>query len=336
MLNLFRIIDTTKIVEGADFMKHITTIETGSIEKPAKKSTFIKERDIPIYLLLLPGLLLLFVFHYIPLNGIIIAFKNYSPFKGIIKSTWAGFDNFIYFLKDENFWKVMRNTVLINVLKLLFGMPVAIIFALCLNELWSLSYKKIVQTVSYLPYFISWVVAAGIVTSILSPSTGLVNVILKKAFNIEPIYFLAKREYFRLIIVLSDIWKQFGMQAVYYIAILASIDPELYEAANIDGAKKLRQIWHITLPSLKSIIIILLIIRVGNMVTIGFEQIFLLYNPLVYDVGDVISTYTYRLGIEQTQYSLTTAIGLTQSVVNFILVFSANKLSKKIAGWSMW
>ena len=173
------------------------------------------------------------------------------------------------------------------------------------------------------------------VTTVLSPDGGLVNVLLGK-LGMEPTYFLTKEQYFQPILVISGIWKDFGMNAVYYIAALAGIDPQLYEAASMDGAGKWKQLFHITLPGVKNMFILLLILRVGTMVTIGFEQVFLLYNPTVYSVGDVISTYTYRLGIEQSQYSLTTAIGFTQSIVNFALVFGTNKLSKKLGGYSLW
>lgn len=301
-----------------------------------KRRGFNKSRDLPIYGLLLPAILLLFIFHYIPLFGIVISFQDYIPFKGILGSTWIGFKNFSYFLLDDNFWRVMKNTIVINVLQIILGFPVPILFALCLNELWSRRLKKFVQTISYLPHFISWVVAAGIVTSVLSPSTGMVNMAIKNVFGAEPIHFLAKEEFFRPIVVLSGIWKSFGMNAVYYLAALSSIDTELYEAAKIDGAGRFRQTWHITLPGIKMISIVLLVLQVGTLVTIGFEQIFLLYNPLVYDVGDVISTYTYRLGIEQTRFSLTASIGFTQSFVNFILVYLTNKLAKRVAGWSLW
>lgn len=294
------------------------------------------KKSLPIYVLLIPAMSLLLIFHYAPIFGIVIAFKDFSPFKGILGSSWAGFKYFGSFLSDENFWRVMRNTVLINIYQLAFGFPVPIIFALLLNEIRSNKFKKTVQTVSYLPHFVSWVVVASLVTTILSPTTGVVNSILQNIFNIEPVYFLAKQQYFRSILVVSGIWKGFGMSSVYYIASLASIDQELYQAAAIDGAGRLKQTWHITLPGLRNIIIVLLVINLGGMVTIGFEQVFLLYNSLVYDVGDVISTYTYRLGIEKTQYSLTTAIGLSQSVVNFALVYSANRISRAVAGWSLW
>jgi putative aldouronate transport system permease protein len=287
-------------------------------------------------MLLLPGLALLLLFHYFPIYGILIAFKDFSPFRGIWGSTWAGLKYFAYFLREETFWKALRNTVVINAYQLLFGFPVPILFALLLNELWSNRYKKVIQTISYLPYFISWVVAASLVTTILSPSTGILNGFLETVFGIEPIYFLGKQKYFRSIIVISDIWKSFGFQSVYYIASLASIDSNLYEAASIDGAGRLRQIWYITLPGLRNIIIVLLVLQVGSMINIGFEQMYLLGNPLVYEVGDVISTYVYRLGIENTQFSLTAAIGLTQSLINFVLVFGTNRLARAMAGWSLW
>jgi len=297
---------------------------------------FKKNRDIPLYMLLLPGVLLLFIFNYLPLFGVVIAFENFIPFKGLLGSDWVGFENFKYFLLDKKFWSVLRNTIQINLLHIIFGFPFPIIFALFLNEIWSAKFKKVVQTVSYLPHFISWVVAAGIFTSILSPSSGVINIVLKNVLGIEPIHFLALEGYFRPILVITGIWKGFGMSAVYYIAALSSIDPQLYEAAKIDGAGKMRQIWHITLPGIKNITIVLLVLRVGSLVSIGFEQIFLMYNPLLYEIGDVISTYTYRLGIEQARFSLTSAIGLTQSVVNFILVYSTNRLAKVLAGWSLW
>lgn len=306
-----------------------------SVPNLSAKLRFKPGRDIPVYMLILPAVLLLFVFHYLPIYGIIISFQDFSPFKGLLKSDWVGFKHFEQFLTDSNFWRVFKNTIVINLMQIIIGFPIPIIFAIFLNELWSNKFKKVVQTVSYLPHFISWVVAASIIVTMLSPSSGLINKAIE-AMGGEPVYFLAKQEYFRMIIVLTAVWKELGMQSVYYIAALASIDTELYEAAKIDGAGKIKQAIHVTLPGLLPIISILLILKIGQMVTIGFEQIFLLYNPLVYDVGDVISTYTYRLGIEQTQYSLTTAIGVSQSIVNFILVFLANKISKKVSGSSLW
>ena len=199
-----------------------------------------------------------------------------------------------------------------------------------------MKFKKVVQTISYLPYFISWVVAASLAISILSPTTGIVNVAINSIFGTEPTYFMVKKEYFRTILIGTGIWKGIGMSSVYYLAAITSIDPTLYEAATIDGAGKWRQTWNITIPGLTSIIIVLLLLQIGSLLSIGFEQVYLLYNPMVYEVADVISTYTYRLGLEQAQFSATTAIGITQSIVNFGLLFAANKTAKKIAGWSMW
>ncbi len=211
-----------------------------------------------------------------------------------------------------------------------------IILALFLNEVMHVRFKKTVQTISYLPYFISWVIVSGMIKAIFSPNDGIVNYLLNQLFGMEPIFFLGEERYFRTIVTVAGIWKGIGMSSVYYLATLMSIDEELYEAARIDGAGRWMQTWHITLPGIRGIMVVLFILQVGNLVSIGFERIFLLYNPSVYEVGDVISTYTYRLGLEGMQFSLTTAIGLTQSVINFIMVYTANRLSRKFAGWSMW
>lgn len=297
---------------------------------------FRASRDLPRWSLILPALALLIVFNYIPIYGLVMAFQDFSPYKGVFHSNFVGWKHFAYFLKDEGFWRVMRNTVLINLYQLIFGTPIPILFALLLNEVRDGLFKRSVQTISYLPHFISWVVVCSIINTILSPAGGIVNVALGRLFGMEPIYFLSKNSYFRSILVVSSAWKNFGMSAVYYLAALSGIDPQLYEAAKIDGAGKWAQTLHITLPGILPIFTLLFILNVGSMISIGFEQIFLLYNPLVYDVGDVISTYTYRMGIVNAQYSRTTAIGLAQSVVNFALVYSANRLSKKFVGYSMW
>lgn len=298
--------------------------------------SFLPGRDIPIYMLLAPAVILLFVFHYIPIYGIVMGFQNYSPFKGVFRSEWVGLYHFKKFLTDASYWRVMKNTVIINIYSLIFSFPAPIIFALLLNEITNMKFKRTVQTISYLPYFISWVVTAGLVISVLSPTTGIVNIILNKAFGMEPIYFMVKKEYFRTILISSGIWKGVGMSSVYYLAAISSIDPNLYEASIIDGANRWKQTWYITLPGLSSIITVLLLLQIGSLLSIGFEQVFLLYNPMVYEVADVISTYTYRLGIEETQFSATTAIGFTQSVVNFVLLFIANRTARKVAGWSVW
>lgn len=322
--------------QNGDFIMNSTeyAIDKASVKsvKKAEKLRFKFDRDIPLYLLLLPAVTIVAIFYYIPMYGIVIAFQDYNPFKGVLHSQWVWFKHFADFLSDSNFWRVMRNTIIINLYTLVLGFPAPIILALLLNEVTSIRFKRITQTISYLPYFISWVVVAGIITSVLSPSNGLLNVVLNKLFGIEPIFFLGQPKYFRLIVVFSGIWKSVGITAVYYIATLTTINPDLYEASKIDGANRWRQLWHVTLPGLQSIITVMLLLQIGSLVTIGFEQIFLIYNPLVYDVGDVISTYAYRLGIEQSKYSLTTALSTTQSVVNFMLLFIANKVSRKLTG----
>lgn len=297
---------------------------------------FRASRDVPRYLLILPAFLLILIFHYGPIYGVIMAFQDFSPYRGITGSAFVGLRHFHYFLTDSNFWRVMRNTVVINIYQLAYGMPVPILFALLLNEVRFTVFKRTIQTISYLPHFISWVVAASIVSTILNPSTGIVNSFLVNAFGKSPVYFLVKEHYFRTILVASNIWKGFGMSSVYYLAALTAIDPQLYEAARIDGANRWKQTLYITLPGIAPIFTLLLILNIGSMITIGFEQIFLLYNSTVYNVGDVISTYVYRLGIVQTQYSLTTAIGVTQSAVNFAMVFTANYTARKLVGFALW
>lgn len=304
--------------------------------KETGKLIFQANRDIPLYIMLLPALAILFTFVYIPIYGVTIAFQDFSPFRGYLNSPWVGFKHFSRFLGDRTFWMVMRNTITLNIYGIFWGFPAPIIFALLLNEIQRTKIKKSIQTISYLPYFVSWVVAASIITSVLSPSTGIVNRVMVNVFGMEPVYFLTKTEYFRSIIVSADIWKGIGMGAVYYISAITQVDQELYEAAKIDGAGRLKQTWHITLPGISGIITVLLVLRIGSMITIGFENIFLLYNPVVYSVADVISTYTYRLGIEGAQFSQTSAIGFTQSIVNFILVYTANRAARKLAGWSLW
>lgn len=300
------------------------------------KMKFSPKRDIPLYLLILPGFLIILVFAYIPMYGISLSFVDFNPYKGILSSPFVGLKHFVFFLSDPDFWKVFRNTVMTSLFMLIFAYPAPIILALALNEVKNIFFKRIAQTISYLPYFVSWVVVASIVISILAPETGLVNQMLTNVFGVESIYFLGKQEYFRSILVISAIWKDIGINSVYYMATLTGIDPQLYEAAKMDGATRFQQMRYITIPSLRYIAVILLLLQIGSVLNVSFEQVYLLSNPLVYNVGDVISTYTYRIGIENAQFSKTTAIGLTQSLFSFILVFSANKLSKKIAGWSMW
>ncbi|MFD0871308.1 sn-glycerol-3-phosphate transport system permease protein ugpA [Chlamydia abortus] len=291
---------------------------------------------ITLYLLLAPTLISLFFFNYIPMYGVIVAFKDYSVYKGVFGSDWAGLKYFAYFLNDAKFWSVMKNTLILNFYDLLFGFTAPILFALLANEIFARGFKRIVQTISYLPHFLSWIVVAGLVHQMLSPADGLLNMFLKSAFGIDPIYFMAEKEMFRAIAVIAQIWKSVGWSAILYFAIIAGIDSSLYEAAMIDGASRFRQAIHVTLPAMVPMITLLFLLQLANIFGIGFERVFLLQNPLVYDVSEVISTYIYRVGLEQSQYSLTTAIGLTQSVMAFVLLVVSNRVSKKLSGTGLY
>ncbi|HHV97501.1 MAG TPA: sugar ABC transporter permease [Clostridiaceae bacterium] len=229
----------------------------------------------------------------------------------------------------------MRNTIIINLYDIAFGFTAPILFALLANEIANKYFKRIMQTISYLPHFLSWIVVSGIFYQILSPVSGIVNEVLK-VFGVEPIFFMTEVRFFRSIVVVAEIWKNVGWSAILYFSVISGIDTQLYDAAMIDGAGKFRQAIHITLPSMLPMITLLLLLRISNIFTIGFERIFLMQNPLVYKVSDVISTYVYRLGLEQAQYSLTTAIGLTQSLLGFVLLISANKISQKLSGLGLY
>jgi putative aldouronate transport system permease protein len=292
-------------------------------------------RDRWLYIFLLIPLVYYLIFKYFPMYGAVIAFKDFKIGRGIAGSSWVGLAQFQRLFKTPDFFKILKNTLLLNVYALVFGFPMPIILAVLLNEVKSSSFKRINQSVLYLPHFISWVVLAGIFIQMLSPSTGIVNVILK-SIGIKPIYFMASKFWWPIMFVVSGIWQGIGWGSIIYLAAISAIDPELYEAARIDGASKVQQIWHITLPGIKATIAIMLILRMGGMMDVGFEHIYNLQNSAVYDVADVISTYVYRVGIQGAQYSYTTAIGLFQSVISLILVVSTNKITRMMGENSLW
>lgn len=308
---------------------------------PVKKDSAIKHilRYKWLYIFLVPGIVYIFVFKYIPILWNIIAFEDYNIARGIVglvSSKWVGFKHFQYLFFDSlDFWQVFRNTVLLTLYRLVWGFPVPIILALLLNEVRKLWFKKIAQTVVYLPYFISWVVIAGMVQLQLSPSDGAVNEFIKQ-LGLEPVAFLQKKEWFRTVIVAVTIYKEAGYASIIYLAALAGINIELYESAAIDGAKRLQLIRYITLPGILPTIIVVLILNVGSMLRGGFEQVLLLYNPLVYDVGDIIGTYVYRTGIQEGRFSYSTAIGLFESIIAITLVLVTNKLAKKYGEGGLW
>lgn len=293
-------------------------------------------RSRSLYLLMLPGLVLLIIYRYIPMLGLSIAFKNFSFAKGIWNSDWVGFKNFEFlFFRHPNFFQLVFNTLIINIYKMIFYFPIPILLAVFLNEIRNLRLKKLIQTTIYLPHFVSWVVFGSIVIQFLMPSTGIVNAAIK-AFGGDPVFFLAEPRYFRAIVVITEIIKSAGWGTILYLAALTSINPELYEAASMDGASRWQKMWFITLPGISGTIVVLLLLEIGKMMDVGFEQIYVLANSQVYSVGDVLSTYIYRIGIGQAQFSITTAIGLFQSVIGLVLIVSANYMCKKLFDKNLW
>ena len=288
-----------------------------------------------LYLILLPFIIWYAVFMFKPMYGMVIAFKDYSLFREISGSEWVGLKNFKDFLTSPEFYVTLKNTLMLNVYSLLLEFPFAILLALMLNEVKNKYFKTIVQTASFIPYFIAIVVATGITVNILSPSTGVVNVFLEK-LGFERVYFLAKPEFFRGIFTGLNMWKTAGFNAVIYLAALTAVDEQLYEAAKIDGANKFQQLRHITIPAIIPTIVVMLVLKVGSMLNVAFETVLLLYQPATYETADVISTYVYRTGMLMQDFGLATAVGLFNAVVGFILVYSANRWSKKVTQSSLW
>ncbi|WP_188991814.1 ABC transporter permease [Paenibacillus nasutitermitis] len=269
--------------------------------------------------MLLPAFLLVLIYSYLPIAGLVIAFQRYSPLEGFLNSPWAGWDNFTYALSLPDTMNVIGNTLYIAGLKVIANLVVPLIVALLLNELRLVIVKRWVQTLIYLPHFLSWVILAGILTDILSPSDGLVNHVLT-AVGLDPIYFLGSNAWFPPVLILSDVWKEFGFGTIIFLAALTGINPSLYEAALMDGANRWKQTIHITLPGIVPIIVLLATLSLGNVLNAGFDQVFNLYNPTVYQSGDILDTLIYRIGIQNTDYSVATALGLFKSVVSFILI----------------
>ena len=288
-----------------------------------------------LYLILIPFVLWYAVFMFKPMYGLLIAFKDYSLFRGISGSEWIGLYNFKEFLTSPYFYTTLKNTLMLNVYSLCLEFPFAILIALMLNEVKNKYFKSIVQTASFIPYFIAIVVATGITVNVLSPSTGVVNMVLEK-LGFEKVYFLSKPEFFRGIFTGLNMWKTTGFNAVIYLAALTAVDEQLYEAARIDGANKFSQLRHITIPAIIPTIVIMLVLKVGSMLNVAFETVLLLYQPATYSTADVISTYVYRTGMLMQDFGLATAVGLFNALVGFILVYSANKWSKKVTQSSLW
>ncbi len=292
-----------------------------------------------LYLLMLPGLLYFLIFCYLPMYGVVIAFQDFKPYLGLqnmlIHPNWVGLQHFRDFFESYYFFRLLRNTVLISLYKLALGFPAAIILALMLNEVKHLRFKKIVQTISYLPYFLSWIIITGMISTMLSPDSGAVNEILK-AVGIGPFNFLGDNRFFRGVIVASSIWAGAGWQSIIYLAALSGVNPELYECAEIEGANRLQKVWYISLPTISNIIAIMLIFSLGDILNAGFDQIVLLYSPLVWETGDIIDTYIYREGLLNIRYSYAAAIGMFKSVIGMVFILGANYFAKRMGKEGIW
>ncbi|OAS17014.1 ABC transporter permease [Paenibacillus oryzisoli] len=288
-----------------------------------------------LYLLMVPGIVYYLIYHYVPMFGLVIAFKKYNLMKGLWGSEWVGFDNFRTIFASPEFPSLVRNTLLISVYRILFNMLPDVMLALILNEIRAPWFKKIVQTITYGPHFLSWIIVYGLVFSFFAPGAGLVTTFFRD-MGWGELDVLTNSDYFRSLLVTSDIWKSTGFGAIIYLAALASINHELYEAAVVDGAGRWRQLWHITLPGIREVFILLLILRIGHIMDAGFEQVYIFLNARVYDVGDILDTWIFRRGIEQMEFSVPAAMGVFKSVIGLILVIGANKLAKKVGGSGIW
>jgi putative aldouronate transport system permease protein len=287
-----------------------------------------------MYLFILPTLVYFLIFSYIPYYGLTIAFKDFKIFLGIEASPWVGFKYFNDFFNSPDFGRLLKNTVLISLYRITFGFPIPILFALLLNEVRHSLFKRVIQTVTYFPNFLSWVVYGGIILTFIQP-TGIVNT-FAQALGYSSIDILTSTKYFVPMLIITDIMKNFGFGAIIYLASLSNIDPQLYEAAIVDGARKLKQIWHITLPGIRPTIIVMLVLSLGNVMNAGFDQIFNLYNASVYEVTDIIDTFVYRIGLQGAQYSVGTAVGMFKGVIGFVLIFASNSMIRRTGEYSIW
>lgn len=311
----------------------------GAARRPARfgwlKSFSGYRKNYVLTLMFIPVIAYYLIFKYAPMYGIVLAFKDYSIRKGILGSPWVGFTVFEELFATHTFVRAFRNTVIISLLRWVFGFPMPIILALMLNELKNLRFKKTMQTISYLPHFLSWIILTGLFTQLLSPTNGPINYIISLLGG-KPIYFLADNAWFRSTMVITGIWKEIGWGSIVYLATIAGIDTELYEAAECDGATRWQKMFRITLPLMKPTIVILLIMNCGSILEAGFDQIFNFYNSAVYETGDIIDTYVYRRGIGDMEYSISTAVGLFKNVIGFILVTGTNFIAKRLGEGGIW
>lgn len=288
-----------------------------------------------MYLLMLPGICYYIVFQYLPMGGLLVAFQDYNLMKGVWGSQWVGVENFKNFFLSPDFPRLMKNTTILSMYRIFFGMLPDIALAVILNEIRSKWFKRTVQTITYGPYFLSWIIVYGLTFAFLAPDAGLINGWLRDSGH-NPISFFTTEAYFRPMLILTDIWKNTGFGAIIYLAALATINPEQYEAAVVDGAGRWRQMWHVTLPGIRDVFVLLLILRIGHILDAGFEQVYIFLNARVYSVGDIIDTWVFRKGIEQLDFSSAATTGFFKSLIGFVLVWIANKIAKKMNGSGIW
>ncbi|MBP1969332.1 putative aldouronate transport system permease protein [Virgibacillus natechei] len=311
------------------------TKKTKHKKQPKKKQKWNLKNTWPLHMLLIPGVILSLIFQYGPMGGIIMAFQDYKPWLGFFESEWVGLEHFRTMFEFDYARQVIWNTLVISVLKLITGLVVPITVALLLNEVYKMAFKRTIQTIIYLPYFLSWVILGGILIDILSPEGGLVNMVLG-VFGIDPIFFLGSNDWFRSTVVITDIWKETGFNTIVFLAAITAVNPNLYEAAVIDGANRWKQTLYITLPAMLPIIIVVGTLSLGNILNAGFDQIFNLYNPLVYESGDIIDTYVYRIGLVNGDFSYGAAVGLFKSAISLVLIVIGYRLAYRYAGWRIF
>ncbi|QTH43595.1 sugar ABC transporter permease [Cohnella sp. LGH] len=293
------------------------------------------KRELPLHLMLVPGVLILLIYCYYPMVGFVIAFQKFIPINGLFGSDWIGLGNFRYVLQMPDIWQVLGNTVFIASMKILLGLAVPILVAVLLNELKHVLIKRGVQTLIYLPHFLSWVILGGVLVDILSPSEGIINQLLN-AVGLDSIFFLGSNKWFPAVLIFSDVWKEFGFSTIVFLAAITGINPSLYEAAIVDGANYTRQAWHITLPGMVPVIVLMATLSLGNVLNAGFDQVFNLYSPSVYQSGDILDTLIYRIGLLDAQFGVATAIGLFKSFVSFVLITISYFLAYRLVNYRIF
>ncbi|CAH1226932.1 putative multiple-sugar transport system permease YteP [Paenibacillus allorhizoplanae] len=317
---------------------HSETTSTMKISSVTKiQRTFFRNfiQNKWLYLMMVPGIAFYIIYKYIPMMGLLIAFQDYNIMKGIMGSPWVGFKHFETIFSSPDFYVLLRNTMVISLYKIVFGMLPDIAMALALNEIRSAWFKRTIQTITYAPHFLSWVIIYGLVMAFLATDSGLVNQWVRGSGG-ESINFLTSNSWFRPLLVLTEIWKDTGFGAIIYLAALTGIDPQLYEAAIVDGAGRWKQIWHITLPGIRNVIVLLLLLKIGHILDAGFGQIYIFLNTRVYETGDIIDTWVFRRGLESMEFSFASAVGFFKSFVGLVLVLGANKLAKKYGDSGIW